>query len=286
MRILVFGKSGQVATELARQADVTALGRDEADLSDPAACAAAIRAHAPEAVINAAAYTGVDKAEEEEDLATTINGAAPAAMAGACAELGIPFVHISTDYVFDGSGDAPRAPDAPTAPMGAYGRSKLAGETGVVAAGGAYAILRTSWVVSAHGANFVKTMLRVGPARGSLRVVDDQIGGPTPAADIAAACLKIVAHLAERPGDAGIYHFAAAPDTSWAHFADTIFEMAQLEVAVEHIPTTEYPLPAPRPLNSRLDCSTTEAVFGIPRPDWRAGLADILNDLSRQGGTS
>jgi dTDP-4-dehydrorhamnose reductase len=286
MRILVFGKSGQVATELARQADVTALGRDEADLSDPAACAAAIRAHAPEAVINAAAYTGVDKAEEEEDLATTINGAAPAAMAGACAELGIPFVHISTDYVFDGSGDAPRAPDAPTAPMGAYGRSKLAGETGVVAAGGAYAILRTSWVVSAHGANFVKTMLRVGPARGSLRVVDDQIGGPTPAADIAAACLKIAAHLAERPGDAGIYHFAAAPDTSWAHFADTIFEMAQLEVAVEHIPTTEYPLPAPRPLNSRLDCSTTEAVFGIPRPDWRAGLADILNDLSRQGGTS
>jgi dTDP-4-dehydrorhamnose reductase len=286
MRILVFGKSGQVATELARQADVTALGRDEADLSDPAACAAAIRAHAPEAVINAAAYTGVDKAEEEEDLATTINGAAPAAMAGACAELGIPFVHISTDYVFDGSGDAPRAPDAPTAPMGAYGRSKLAGETGVVAAGGAHAILRTSWVVSAHGANFVKTMLRVGPARGSLRVVDDQIGGPTPAADIAAACLKIAAHLAERPGDAGIYHFAAAPDTSWAHFADTIFEMAQLEVAVEHIPTTEYPLPAPRPLNSRLDCSTTEAVFGIPRPDWRAGLADILNDLSRQGGTS
>jgi dTDP-4-dehydrorhamnose reductase len=237
-------------------------------------------------VINAAAYTGVDKAEEEEDLATTINGAAPAAMAGACAELGIPFVHISTDYVFDGSGDAPRAPDAPTAPLGAYGRSKLAGETGVVAAGGAYAILRTSWVVSAHGANFVKTMLRVGPARGSLRVVDDQIGGPTPAADIAAACLKIAAHLAERPGDAGIYHFAGAPDTSWAHFAEAIFEMAQLEVAVEHIPTTEYPLPAPRPLNSRLDCSTTEAVFGIPRPDWRAGLADILNDLSRQGGTS
>lgn len=286
MRILVFGKSGQVATELARQADVIALGRDEADLSDPASCAAAIRAHRPEAVINAAAYTGVDKAEEEEDLATAINGAAPAAMAEACADLGIPFVHISTDYVFDGSGDTPRAPDAPTAPMGAYGRSKLAGETGVVAAGGAHAILRTSWVVSAHGANFVKTMLRVGPARGALRVVDDQIGGPTPAADIAAACLKIAAHLAAHPGDAGVYHFAAAPDTSWAAFADAIFEMAQLDVVVEHIPTTEYPLPAPRPLNSRLDCSKTEAVFGIPRPDWRAGLADILNDLSRQGGTS
>jgi dTDP-4-dehydrorhamnose reductase len=286
MRILVFGKSGQVATELARQADVIALGRDEADLSDPTACAAAIRAQAPEAVINAAAYTAVDKAEEEEDLATTINGAAPAAMAETCADLGIPFVHISTDYVFDGTGDAPRAPDAPTAPMGAYGRSKLVGETGVRAAGGAYAILRTSWVVSAHGANFVKTMLRVGPARGALRVVDDQIGGPTPAADIAAACLRIAAHLAAKPGDAGIYHYSAAPDTSWAHFADVIFDMAKLDVVVEHIPTTEYPLPAPRPLNSRLDCTTTEAVFGIPRPDWRAGLADILNDLSRQGGTS
>ena len=286
MRILVFGKTGQVATELARQADVITLGRDQADLADPAACAAAIRTHAPEAVINAAAYTAVDKAEEEEDLATTINGAAPAAMAAVCADLGIPFVHISTDYVFDGSGEAPRAPDAPTAPLGAYGRSKLAGETGVAVAGGAYAILRTSWVVSAHGANFVKTMLRVGPARGQLRVVDDQIGGPTPAADIAAACLKIAAHLAEHPDAAGIYHFAGAPDTSWAGFAEAIFETAALDVAVEHIPTTEYPLPAPRPLNSRLDCSRTEAVFGIPRPDWRLGLDDILNDLSRQGDTS
>jgi dTDP-4-dehydrorhamnose reductase len=186
MKTLVFGKSGQVATELARQSDVIALARDAADLSDPAACAAAIRAHAPEAVINAAAYTAVDKAEEEEDLATTINGAAPTAMAKTCAELGIPFVHISTDYVFDGSGDMARTTDAPTAPLGAYGRSKLAGEVGVTGAGGAFAILRTSWVVSAHGSNFVKTMLRVGPARGQLRVVDDQIGGPTPAADIAA----------------------------------------------------------------------------------------------------
>ncbi len=286
MRILVFGKTGQVATELSRQADVVALGRDEADLSDPEACAAAIRTHAPEAVINAAAYTGVDKAEEEEDLATTINGAAPAAMARACADLGVPFVHISTDYVFDGSGDMARAPDAPTAPLGAYGRSKLAGETGIAAAGGAYAILRTSWVFSAHGGNFVKTMLRVGPARGELRVVDDQIGAPTPAAAIADACLRIAAHLVEHPADAGIYHFSGAPDTSWADFADAIFDMAKLDVAVEHIPTTEYPLPAPRPLNSRLDCATTGAVFGIPRPDWRKGLADILNDLSSEGSAT
>jgi dTDP-4-dehydrorhamnose reductase len=286
MRILVFGKSGQVATELARQADVIALGRDEADLSDPAACAAAIAGHAPEAVINAAAYTAVDKAEEEEDLATTINGAAPAAMAGPV-PIWASRSSTSRPITCSTARRRPVRPDAPTAPLGAYGRSKLAGETGVRAAGGAYAILRTSWVVSAHGANFVKTMLRVGPAGVQLRVVDDQIGGPTPAADIAAACLKIAAHLAERsPGMPGIYHFAGAPDTSWAAFADAIFDMAQLHVAVEHIPTTEYPLPAPRPLNSRLDCSTTEAVFGIPRPDWRAGLADILHDLSRQGGTT
>lgn len=283
MRILVFGRSGQVATELQRQADVIALGRAEADLADPGACAAAIRAQRPDAVINAAAYTAVDRAEEEEALATTINGAAPAAMARACAEAGIPFVHISTDYVFDGSGDAPRPVDAPTAPLGAYGRSKLAGEEGVRAARGAHAILRTSWVVSAHGANFVKTMLRVGPARGQLRVVDDQIGGPTPAAAIAAACLSIARQLAEEPGKAGTYHFAGAPDTSWAEFARAIFEMSGLAVTIEDIPTTEYPLPAPRPLNSRLDCSGTEAVFGIARPDWRGGLADILSDLSRQG---
>ncbi|MGP1355933.1 dTDP-4-dehydrorhamnose reductase [Roseicyclus sp.] len=283
MRVLVFGSTGQVATELRGHAGVTALGRAEADLADPGACAEAIRAHAPDAVINAAAYTSVDKAEMEEELATTINGAAPTAMARACADLGIPFVHISTDYVFDGSGDAPRAPDAPTAPLGAYGRSKLAGEEGVRAAGGVHAILRTSWVVSAHGANFVKTMLRVGPERGGLRVVNDQIGGPTPARDIAAACMTIAATLARDPATSGTYHFAGAPDTSWAGFAKAIFETAGLDVPVEEIPTTEYPLPAPRPLNSRLDCSATEAVFGIPRPDWRAGLARILSDLSPRG---
>jgi dTDP-4-dehydrorhamnose reductase len=286
MRILVFGRTGQVATELCRQADVTALGRAEADLADPVACAAAIRARTPDAVINAAAYTAVDRAEEEEALATTINGAAPAAMAQACAELGIPFVHVSTDYVFDGSGEGPRRPDGATAPLGAYGRSKLEGELGVRAAGGTHVILRTSWVVSAHGSNFVKTMLRVGPARGSLRVVDDQVGGPTPAADIAAACLRIAEQLAIDPGKSGTYHFAGAPDTSWAGFARAIFDMAGLSVTVEDIPSSEYPTPARRPLNSRLDCSSTEAAFGLPRPDWRAGLADILSDISSQEGAT
>jgi dTDP-4-dehydrorhamnose reductase len=283
MAVLVFGRTGQVATELARQADVVTLGRAEADLAEPAACAAAILAHRPSAVINAAAYTAVDRAEEEEDLATRVNGAAPAAMALACAELDIPLVHVSTDYVFDGTGDAPWQPDAPTAPLGAYGRSKLAGEKGVRAAGGTHAILRTSWVVSAHGANFVKTMLRVGPQRGTLRVVDDQWGGPTPAADIAAACLRIATDLAADPERSGTYHFAGAPDITWAGFAKAIFEAAGLEVDVEPIPSSEYPTPARRPLNSRLDCTATAVVFGIDRPDWSNGLAAIIRELKERG---
>ena len=195
MRVLVFGQTGQVATELARQAApdmaMTCMGRDRADLSDPAACAAVIAASDADVVINAAAYTAVDRAESAEDLATTINGTAPGAMAAACKAAGIPFLHVSTDYVFDGSGTRPWQPDDATGPLGAYGRSKLAGEQAVRAAGGAHAITRTSWVFSAHGANFVKTMLRLGAERDKLTIVADQIGGPTAAADIAAALLTM-----------------------------------------------------------------------------------------------
>jgi dTDP-4-dehydrorhamnose reductase len=282
MTILVFGRTGQVATELQAAAAVTALGRSHADLSDPVACAAAIRAHAPRAVINAAAYTAVDRAEEEEALATTINGDAPGAMARACAELGIPFVHISTDYVFPGDSETPWQPGDATAPLGAYGRSKLCGEEGVRAAGGTHAILRTSWVVSAHGHNFVKTMLRLGAERDRLTIVADQVGGPTPARAIAAACLSIADQLVADPGKTGTYHFSGAPDTSWAGFAREIFAQAGLSCTVEDIPTSAYPTPAQRPLNSRLDCSATEATFGITRPDWRIGLRDILSDLDQK----
>jgi dTDP-4-dehydrorhamnose reductase len=286
MTILVFGHSGQVATELRAMAPVTALGRDAADLSDPDACAAAIRAHAPTAVINAAAYTAVDKAETDEALATTVNGTAPGAMAQACADLGIPFVHISTDYVFPGDGEKPWQPDDPTAPLGAYGRSKLKGEKAVRVAGGVHAILRTSWVVSAHGHNFVKTMLRLGAERDKLTIVADQIGGPTPARAIAQACLSIAEQLTADPARSGTYHFSGAPDTSWAGFARAIFEVAGLACTVEDIPTSAYPTPARRPLNSRLDCTATKAVFGIERPDWRAGLHDILSDLVVKGPAS
>jgi len=284
--ILVFGHSGQVATELRGMAPVTALGRESADLSDPAACAAAIRAHAPAAVINAAAYTAVDRAESEEPLASVVNGAAPGAMAQACAALGIPFVNISTDYVFAGDGDTPWQPGDPVAPLGAYGRSKLAGEEAVRAAGGCHAILRTSWVVSAHGSNFVKTMLRLGAERDRLTIVADQIGGPTPARAIAAACLSIAGQLAADPAKSGTYHFSGAPDTSWADFARAIFVEARLTCAVEDIPSSAYPTPAQRPLNSRLDCSTTEVAFGIARPDWREGLRGILATLGSEAGST
>lgn len=280
MTILVFGRTGQVATEL-RQQDpaVVALGREAADLTDPAACTAAIREAAPRAVVNAAAYTAVDKAETEEDIARAVNGDAPGDMAGACAALGIPFVHISTDYVFDGAGTAPWAPTDATAPLGAYGRTKLAGERAIAAAGGTYAILRTSWVFSAHGGNFVKTMLRLGETRDTLNVVDDQIGGPTPADSIAAACLTMAGSLARTPGKTGIYHFGGTPEVSWKDFADEIFARALRNVDVTGIPSSAYPTPAARPKNSRLDCHTTEAAFGIARPDWHAGLDRVLQAL-------
>jgi dTDP-4-dehydrorhamnose reductase len=281
MRVLVFGQTGQVARELARRcpAGVTArfLGREQADLIDPAACAAAIADC--DVVINAAAWTAVDKAEAEETAATVVNGAAPTAMAARCAALDLPFLHISTDYVFDGGGDAPFHPDHPTAPLGAYGRSKLAGEQGVLAAGGRSIILRTSWVVSAHGANFVKTMLRLGRERDSLNVVADQIGGPTSAAAIADALYTAATAMAQgAPG--GVHHFAGGPDTSWAGFARQIMTRTGLACQIHDIPSSAYPTPAKRPLNSRLDCSGITAAFGIPRPDWRAGLDEILQELS------
>lgn len=277
--ILVFGETGQVARELARHPGVTCLGRAAADLEDPTACAAAIRAARPKAVINAAAYTAVDRAEAEETLAMVVNGDSPGAMARACAGLGIPFVSISTDYVFDGSGARPWAETDAPAPLNAYGRTKLAGERAVAAAGGVHAILRTSWVFSAHGQNFVKTMLRLGAEREQLSIVADQIGGPTPAAAIAAACRNIAETLCTEPDKSGIYHFSGAPDTSWARFACETFAQAGIGCAITEIPTADYPTPAARPLNSRLDCSRIGAHFGIKRPDWRPSLRAVLHEL-------
>ncbi|WP_370162361.1 dTDP-4-dehydrorhamnose reductase [Limimaricola soesokkakensis] len=289
MRLLALGRSGQVATELARLLgeghEIRCLGRDGADFSRPEAAMGAVRraleAFRPEAVINAAAWTGVDAAEAQEDVARALNADAPAGIARLAAEAGLPLVQISTDYVFDGAGESPFAPDAVPAPLGAYGRSKLAGEEGIVGAANpaGWAILRTSWVFSAHGANFVKTMLRLGTERDALRVVADQVGGPTPAAALARACVTIAETLAADPCRSGIYHFSGVPDTSWAGFAREIMARAGLDCRIEEILSTDYPTPAPRPLNSRLDCRNTEAVFGLTRPDWRAALDRVLIEL-------
>ena len=283
MKILMFGATGQVATEILRRAgdvEVEALDRVAADQTDPAACAALVAATDADVIINAAAYTAVDKAEDDEATAAIVNGETPSAIANAAAARNIPFLHISTDYVFDGSGDTPWEEGAKTAPLGAYGWTKLAGEGGVASAGGPYAILRTSWVFSAHGGNFVKTMLRLGAERDALTIVDDQIGGPTAAGDIADALLAMARAFHRGDGVSGIYHFAGAPSVSWRVFAEAIFEDASLTVAVTPIPTADYPTPATRPLNSRLNCAKIKSDYGIDQPDWRASLRKVIGELT------
>lgn len=275
MRVLVFGRTGQVATELQRQGVVTALGREAADLAETGSVSGAIGSHAPDAVINAAAFTAVDRAEAEPALAHRVNADAPGEMARACAARGIPFLHVSTDYVFSGEGSAAWRETDPVAPRNAYGHSKLEGERAVRAAGGQAAILRTSWVFSAHGTNFVKTMLRLAESRDTLDVVADQVGCPTPAADIAATLLRMAEAMGRgRPG--GLWHYGGQPPVSWADFAREIFAQAGRVVTVRDIATADYPTPAARPLNSRLDCARLEADFGIAPPDWRAGLERVL----------
>jgi dTDP-4-dehydrorhamnose reductase len=282
LKLLIFGKTGQVARALARRIPIgvkaTFLDRGEADLSNPLACAQVIDGASFDAVINAAAWTAVDEAEAKEDMATLVNGEAPTAMANVCAAKGIPILHISTDYVFDGSGNEPFSPKDETAPLGAYGRSKLVGEKGIQASGAQYLILRTSWVFSAHGTNFAKTMLRLGAERDVLRVVADQFGGPTPADAIADALIAAARSMVDGHTE-GIYHFSGSPDTSWAEFARTIMKAAKLPCRVEDIPTSQYPTRAKRPLNSRFQCTSFEQDFGVPRPDWRVGLDEIMSEL-------
>ncbi len=291
MRALIFGTTGQVARELALtagEATFVALGRDRADLSDPDACAAAVAAHDADVVINAAAYTAVDLAEDERDLAYAINAEAPGAMARAAAEKGVPFLHVSTDYVFDGAPGRPWRESDPTGPLGVYGASKLAGEEAALAAGGDATILRTAWVFSSHGKNFVKTMLAYGRDRDEMRVVGDQRGGPTPARAIAEALWTIARARRAGQGAPGVYHFAGAPAVSWAEFAEAIFAETGWEKRprVTAIATADWPTRAARPPNSVLDCGAIAEAFGIPQPDWRAGLARVLVELSKEGVSS
>ena len=276
--ILVFGKTGQVGRELAQLPDVHCLGREEADLNDAASIRDAIRKFTPDAIINAAAYTAVDAAEADVELAYQINAHAPKIMAQEAQSLKIPLVHISTDYVFDGSGTTPWTPDDGTAPLNIYGRSKRDGELAVLGACNHAIVLRTSWVFSSHGQNFVKTMVRLAQSKSSLDIVSDQIGGPTSARAIAYACMRIVKSPLPSTSER-IYHFAGAPDVSWAEFAEEIFAQLGKEIAITAIKSEDFPTAAQRPLNSRLDCSGILADFDVQRPHWKSDLKFTLDEL-------
>ncbi len=287
MRVLVFGTNGQVARELAMTADaveMTALGRAEADLTDAMACARAVRESGAQVVINAAAHTAVDRAEDEPEMAYAINALAPGAMAVAAADIGAAFLHVSTDYVFDGApGGAWTEADA-AGPLGVYGASKYEGEQAVAAAGGDHVILRTAWVFSAHGKNFVKTMLNVGAGRDEMRVVGDQRGGPTAARDIAGALWTIAHAWVDGRGQSGVYHYAGAPAVSWADFAEAIFARAGWDHApkVTRIGSADYPTRARRPENSVLDCRKIHEDYGIVQPDWRPALDAVIAELAKE----
>ena len=280
MRLLVIGQSGQVARELAKlELDAVFLSRRELDLTDKSQIKGTILRQNADAVINAAAYTNVDGAEEDRMTAKAVNADAPGEIAKACAMKGTPLVQISTDYVFDGSGEDPWMPGDKPGPLGVYGETKLVGERLVAAGGCPFAVLRTSWVFSEHGKNFVTTMLRLAEQKSELSIVSDQIGGPTSAASIAEACVKIATELKADRGKSGIYHYSGASDVSWADFARAIFELAGKDVKVSDILTAQYPTPARRPKNSRLDCSAIEHAFKIKRPDWKKDLSAVLESM-------
>ena len=277
--ILVFGKNGQVGQELSKLPGIFCLGRTEANLEDPESCAEKIRELKPSAVINAAAYTAVDKAEGERDLAFQVNAVAPGVIARTCADLSLPLVHISTDYVFPGGGNNPHNVIDVTGPRNVYGESKLAGEIAVRAAGGCHAILRTSWVFSANGLNFVKTMLKLSETRETLSIVSDQVGGPTAARDIASTAVEITSQLLDDESKSGTYHYSGFPDVSWLEFARAIFKLADRDIRLEPIMTSEYPTVAERPRNSRLDCSALVENFAVERSDWWTSLKDVVIEL-------
>lgn len=286
MRVLVFGSTGQVARELAR-ADwaegtlLTALDRHAADLSKPDLLAAAVRENAPDAVIIAAAYTKVDEAEKNEAAAMAANAAGPAAIAVEAAALGVPVVHISTDFVFDGEKGEPYVEGDPVAPVNAYGRSKLAGERAVRAANPRHLILRSAWIYAAEGTNFLRTMLRLARKGDPIRVVDDQRGCPTAARDLAQAIARVIPTLVQAHAPSGTYHLAGADDTTWHGFAAAIFEglaaRGSRSPKLEAIATKDYPTAARRPRDSRLSSERFARDFGFRLPGYKTALPAILD---------
>jgi dTDP-4-dehydrorhamnose reductase len=298
VRLVITGASGQVGWELARAlaplGSVIALDRRQCDLSQPERLPGIMRDLKPDIIVNAAAYTAVDDAEREEKLALTVNGTAAGVLAHEAEKIGALFVHYSTDYVFDGAKDSPYDENDPPCPVNAYGRSKLAGETAVQQAGGAYLILRTSWVFGARGRNFLLTILSLLRQRDELRIVADQIGAPTPAADIAYATADIVsAAVRERANGqfaSGLFHMTASGATSWHGFAAAILDCAMRNRLLEAgrnphlapIASEDYPRPATRPKNSRLSCERLRSRFGIALPAWEDGLAACMNGMTEK----
>jgi dTDP-4-dehydrorhamnose reductase len=290
MKLLVLGANGQVGWELQRAlaplGEVHAWDRTAGDLSQPEALAAAVRTLAPAVIVNAAAYTAVDKAEGEAALAHTVNAEAPARLAEVARALGAPLLHYSTDYVFDGSGSTPRDEDAPAGPLSVYGRTKLAGEDAIRASGCRHLIFRTSWVYAARGGNFAKTMLRLAAEREQLRVVNDQWGAPTGAELLADATAHALRTLLAQPTLGGTYHLCAAGATNWADYARFVVDTARAQgrtlacQSVDGIPTSAYPTPAQRPLNSRLDCRRFEQAFGLRLPAWEMGVQRLLAEIN------
>lgn len=286
--ILVTGRTGQVSRALIRAAEtrgaaLSAIGRPELDLEHPAAAAATVSRYRPRVLINAAAFTAVDKAEEEIERARQINGVAAGALAEACAAIGAPIIQVSTDYVFAGDKGAPYVESDPTSPQSAYGHSKLLGEQMVGQTNPRAIVVRTAWVYDASGANFVRTMLRLAKSRNEINVVADQLGCPTFADDLADALLTI----ASDPAHTGVYHCAGAGETNWAVFATEIFAQSRARggphAVVKSIATSDYPTRARRPANSRLDCRKLTNDYGVRMRDWRDALAACMDEIAAGG---
>jgi dTDP-4-dehydrorhamnose reductase len=291
MRIIVVGKEGQVARSLAERArhhgaQAVLVGRPKLDLADPSGIEDALIETGGDVIVNAAAYTAVDQAESDRELAEAINGIGAGVVAGAATAMNVPVIHLSTDYVFDGTADRPYREDDPVSPLGVYGASKLLGEEAVAAEAENHVILRTAWVYSPFGKNFVKTMLRLAGEREELRVVTDQHGSPTSALDIADGIIAVSRNLLDRPEDPslrGLFHMAGTGFTNWAEFAtETLALSARFggpSARVRPIATSDYPTPAKRPANSRLDCTRLKETHGVVLPPWRSSLETCVRRL-------
>ncbi|MCZ4073369.1 dTDP-4-dehydrorhamnose reductase [Agrobacterium sp. LMR679] len=291
MRLAVTGKNGQVVSALQALAsdelEIVALGRPELDLAQPETVLKALRNVKPDVVVSAAAYTAVDKAESEQDVAFAVNRDGARAVAKAASDIGIPVIHLSTDYVFDGTKTTAYVENDPTGPTSVYGRSKLEGERAVSEATDNYVVLRTAWVYSEYGNNFVKTMLRLSENRDEINVVADQFGCPTSANDIATAVVTIARKLVEDSSAPlrGVFHLSGTGETNWANFAKQIFALSAenggKSIVVNDITTAQYPTPARRPANSRLDCSKLEEVYGIKLPSWQTSTRAVVTALAQ-----